>query len=124
MTSTQDAHTRYRESFPSTEFLHKHFGESIVIKGNWHHGEIDTDLHTGLRHLFDEVLRSLPKHVMQTTDSLEQVFVFENGVPAPWIASALESSGLMKELTQDAFLELCREFIGHCQAGAFHEDPW
>lgn len=124
MTETNEVFTRYQNNFPSTDFLSKHFGESVIIQGNPHRGEVDTDFHMGLRHLFDGVLRLAPRYILQDQKCSDSVLIFQNGVPAPWVDPALEHRGLMKVLAPEAFLELCQEFISHFQAGAFTGDEW
>ena len=124
MKDTNDTFAQYQLTFPTTNFLHKHFGESVIIEGNPHRGEVNHDLHTWLRKLFDGVLRLAPRHLLRTLNNPDRVYVFVNGVPASWVDPELESRGLMKDLGAEAFLELCREFIGHCQEGTFKGHDW
>jgi hypothetical protein len=124
MTRDDAAFAQYRTSFPSDEFLTKHFGETCTIHGNPHRGEVDVDLHTALRKLFNGVLRNRPHHILSAQDDSERVNVFINGVPEPWVDSALERQGLMKELSPEAWSELCREFIYHYNEGSFSGREW
>lgn len=124
MRQAEDALTAYRETFPSDTFLQKHFGENIVVEGNPNRGEISEELYPSLRRLFDGVLRSMPKHILSVSDGSDSIHVFRDGVAAPWVDPELERRRLMIELSPTAFLELCREFIHHCQAGPFLGDEW
>ncbi len=124
MEDTIDNFDQYQLNFPSNNFLNKHFGESVIIKGNLHRGEVNHDLYNWLRKLFDGVLRLAPRHILRTLPNADRVYIFENGAPASWVDLELESRGLMKELSDKVFLELCREFIGHCQAGTFKSPDW
>ena len=129
MSDTHKAYELYRGSFPSTKFLLLHFGNNVVIDGNPHRGEIDVELHSELRYLFDGVLRCLPKHILRNilrndSSSSERVYVFKNGALADWVDPVLERRGLLIQLSDVAFQMLCREFIQHFKNGAFIELYW
>jgi hypothetical protein len=118
----------YKNSFPSDAWLLKYFGHDVIVPGNKHRGEVSTRLYDGLRHLFRGTFGDV-KYFLKTMDRTRAEFtpvsVFENGTPAPWVDPELESRGLTLELSEEAFQELCLEFITHFNAGALYApDEW
>lgn len=128
MEYNEEAYRNYEDSFPSTGFLKKYFGETFIIPENPIRGTVSTDLYTGLRRVFGQVLYDTPELKLDLQNSANKgftsVYVFNDGTPEPWVDDQLERRGLMVKLSADAFRELCVEFIEHFQNGALKNSDW
>ena len=125
MEQNVEAAELFRENFPSDVFLQKYLGNDLSITCNPHRAEIDTTLYVAVRRIFDGVMHCGPKYLLKKTEpNFTPIYVFKGGEVADWVDPALESRGLMTELSGKAFAELCDEFIKHFRAGAFHQRGW
>ena len=128
MNEREDAYTRYKNCFPSNEFLLKYFGENGMTASNPQRAKVSAERYAEVRYLFDYTLFCIPIHRLKAMNRAEKefqpIYVFKDGQPAEWIDPELESGGLMTVLPPEAFLELGKEFILHCLAGAFLDREW
>lgn len=127
MSEQTDIFKKYRATFPSSEWLEKHFGEDYTTSP---HSMPDTriTMHEYLRRIFDAALRSTTVRQIRNLDreakGFEKVYTFKDGklckLPTLW----LNRYGLVNALSSQATSVLCREFITHLKADTFHEDDW
>lgn len=125
MKHNRDAYDHYRATFPSDAFLGTYFGANCLVPGNLNRGKEISWLYAELRYLFDGVLRCGPGHQLSAlAPDFAPVYVFRDGVVAPWVELAIKGESLCLAISPDSWLELCQTFISHCVADAFHEREW